>query len=334
MIVKNEAHVIARALESVLPLVDCVCVCDTGSTDTTEEAFWDMVEPQCVEAEFVHHAWVNFGANRTLAFREAERLHKLTADDWHLVIDADDALDLRVTPKSLRLALETQPHDSWSLEVHHDGTRYRRLHFFRADGTWTYKGPAHEHPHRTHGEANTGELHPEAIIYRFLGGGASHLQPQAEKYSAHAALFQAALDEDPTDSRSAFYLAQSLKDAGHYEEAIKAYWTRADMQGWDQERYYSLLQAGRLHRLPGMKDFYARAAFFRAFVLDPTRAEAPFELAKYLADCVPGAREEALAWAEVAASRPAPSDQSLFVEPCAWALSRNLAAQLRAAFAV
>ncbi|MFJ2241725.1 glycosyltransferase [Streptomyces sp. NPDC087859] len=37
MIVKNEAHVIRRCLESVLPLVDTWVILDTGSTDGTQD---------------------------------------------------------------------------------------------------------------------------------------------------------------------------------------------------------------------------------------------------------------------------------------------------------
>ena len=37
MIVKNESKIIIRLLESVLPIVDSYCICDTGSTDDTKE---------------------------------------------------------------------------------------------------------------------------------------------------------------------------------------------------------------------------------------------------------------------------------------------------------
>ena len=39
MIVKNESKVITRLLESVSPIIDTYCICDTGSTDDTKEIF-------------------------------------------------------------------------------------------------------------------------------------------------------------------------------------------------------------------------------------------------------------------------------------------------------
>ncbi len=35
MIVKNEATILQRCLESALPVISAACVCDTGSSDET-----------------------------------------------------------------------------------------------------------------------------------------------------------------------------------------------------------------------------------------------------------------------------------------------------------
>ena len=43
MIVKNEAHVILRCLDSVRPLVDYVLIEDTGSTDGTQQIVMDWL---------------------------------------------------------------------------------------------------------------------------------------------------------------------------------------------------------------------------------------------------------------------------------------------------
>ena len=37
MIVKNESAIIRRLFDSVLPIIDTYCICDTGSTDNTKE---------------------------------------------------------------------------------------------------------------------------------------------------------------------------------------------------------------------------------------------------------------------------------------------------------
>jgi hypothetical protein len=46
MIVKNESKIISRLLESVVPYIDCYCICDTGSTDNTIETIIDFFQKQ------------------------------------------------------------------------------------------------------------------------------------------------------------------------------------------------------------------------------------------------------------------------------------------------
>lgn len=340
MIVKNEAHVLRRCLESVLPLVDCICVCDTGSTDETERVFWDVVENQCVEAEYVHHAWENFGANRTQAFRAAERLHNLGAQDWHLVIDADDVLEIADLAEARKQIAEQVQADCLMVRVLHANIDNWRPQIFRADGLWEYRGPLHEAAYRLKGETEPvkGSIHL-ALRYRVVGGGARSLVSQEVKFRQDAALLKEHLRENPDDARAAFYLAQSLRDAGFPQEAIRCYLARAKMAGWDQERYVSLLQAGRLMRA---SRFYLGAVTHleKAHLTDPDRAEAPFELAKLMCEpdwpsyweANPSAMPAPITpymWAEIAATRPEPNKGALFAEPQVWEWSKALAAELR-----
>ncbi|MBV9108132.1 MAG: glycosyl transferase family 2, partial [Gemmatimonadetes bacterium] len=62
MIVRNEAHVIRRALESARPLVDAWVICDTGSTDGTPEVIAEVMAG--IPGELHHVPWVDFGHNR------------------------------------------------------------------------------------------------------------------------------------------------------------------------------------------------------------------------------------------------------------------------------
>ena len=59
MIVKNEAHVLARCLRSVKPLLSSWVIVDTGSTDDTERVARE--ELAGIPGEFVRKGWVDFG---------------------------------------------------------------------------------------------------------------------------------------------------------------------------------------------------------------------------------------------------------------------------------
>jgi tetratricopeptide (TPR) repeat protein len=68
------------------------------------------------------------------------------------------------------------------------------------------------------------------------------------KFARDARLLRADLERDPNNARSWFYLAQSEKDLGNLAEAARLYEKRALMGGWDEEVFYSWLQASRCAR--------------------------------------------------------------------------------------
>lgn len=313
MIVRNEAHVIRRSLLSALDLVDCVCICDTGSEDGTPETVCDLLAQSPKKVYVGHHAWVDFGTNRTHALRTAEEKFDLGPQDYHLILDADDVLDGGFEHG---VALEK---DCYHLKVQDGSTVYHRAHLLRADGLWVYRSPVHEAPYRMGGrEATVGQL--DWPVYHRIGGGARSQDP--EKFLQDAALLERALRDDPDSDlapRWLFYLAQSYKDAGCVNQAASAYRNRfACLDGWSQERYVSALRLGVLESTPF---FWLR----KALEIDPSRAEAPFAVAALWAQ-----RNEpldALLWATYAASLT-PPEGALFSELEVYEWAKNLRVQM------
>jgi glycosyltransferase involved in cell wall biosynthesis len=89
MIVKNEAHVIARCLASARPLVDAWCIVDTGSSDGTQDKVRELMAG--VPGTLHERPWKNFGHNRS----EALELARTEGCDYLLFIDADEWFDAR-----------------------------------------------------------------------------------------------------------------------------------------------------------------------------------------------------------------------------------------------
>ena len=54
MIVKNEAHIIERAFESVKCLFDTYIICDTGSTDNTVEVINNWMTSNDKKGEIIY----------------------------------------------------------------------------------------------------------------------------------------------------------------------------------------------------------------------------------------------------------------------------------------
>ena len=90
MIVKNESKVIERLLNSVLPLVDYYCICDTGSTDNTEEIIREFFAKHMIPGVIVKEPFQDFGYNRTFALQQCDQMTKA---DYILLMDADMILE-------------------------------------------------------------------------------------------------------------------------------------------------------------------------------------------------------------------------------------------------
>ena len=63
MIVKDEADVIERCLNSVLGFVDAVVISDTGSADNTVELILNWQRENNIPGKLVEHNWKNFEHN-------------------------------------------------------------------------------------------------------------------------------------------------------------------------------------------------------------------------------------------------------------------------------
>lgn len=304
MIVKDEAHVIRRCLESARPLIDTWVIVDTGSTDGTQELIRDVFAD--VPGQLHERPWVDFGHNRTEAINLAAG-----AADYLLFLDADDSL---IRPDGYLLPELTA--DAYDIEFRHGTITYRRTCVVRNDLGWRFEGVLHEYP--TCGRSVVPE-HLDLAI-RFGGDGNRSKQDVVEKYTRDAIVLEKALAEEPDNARYAFYLAQSYRDSQQLDKALAAYDRRAKMGGFDQEVYCSRVAAARLAQLLGHPAAEVIDRFLHAHDARPSRVEALGELAGYcreLGDRWPSA----LLFAERGLATP-PSDDVLFAEPAwhAWKL--------------
>ncbi|QKW24201.1 glycosyltransferase [Kitasatospora sp. NA04385] len=291
MIVKNEARVLARCLESVRDLIDYWVISDTGSTDGTQDLIRRLLVD--VPGELHETGWRDFGHNRTENIRRAAgRADYLLLVDADMVVRADAALPA-LTLDSYRLR---HPGDSeyWIKRLVRDGL------------PWRYEGVTHEY--LTCDSADR-SANLDALVIEHFGDGGS----RADKFERDERLLTAAFERNPEDARTVFYLAQTCRDLGDTERAVRLYERRAEMGGWAEEVYFSLLQAGVLRAedgdLAGGID-----ALTRAWQARPGRLEACYELASRLR--VAGRHHAAHAFAATALAFPRPpAEDVLFVWP-------------------
>jgi glycosyltransferase involved in cell wall biosynthesis len=291
MIVKNEAPVIERCLRSAKPFVDAWAISDTGSTDGTQDIIRNFMRD--LPGELIERPWVDFATNRNEALELAKK-----QGDYALVIDADEILE---TDAGFSWGSLGEP--GYLLEFVYGPTRYRRMALPKLDAGWFWEGVLHEslvRPQHADLRAVAG------LRIRVHSDGSRSRQPPAEKYARDAEVLRRALDAEPGNTRYAFYLAQSLRDAGQLPEAMAAYEKRSAMGGWGEEIYYSRWQAAVLRERTGGRYADVVVAYLDAIDFGPLRAEALCDFARYLREN----RRYALArqFAQAASRLQAPPD--------------------------
>ncbi len=291
MIVKNEAAVIERCLQSVKPHIHTWAIVDTGSSDDTQAIVRRVMAE--LPGELIERPWVDFATNRNEALELARKY-----GDYALVIDADEVLE---TDTGFSWGVLGDP--GYLIEFVFGPTRFRRMALPKLDAGWFWEGVLHEslvRPVHGHMSALTG------LRIRVHSDGSRSRQPPVEKYTRDAEVLRRALDAEPGNTRYAFYLAQSLRDAGQLPEAKAAYKKRSEMGGWTEEVYYSRWQAAMLSERTGGSYADVVVAYLDAIDFAPLRAEALYDFARYLREN----RRYALArqFAQAASRLQAPPD--------------------------
>ncbi len=264
MIVRDEAHVVREALDSIAPYIDYWVVVDTGSVDGTQAMIRSHMKELGIAGELHESPWRDFGRNRT----EALTLCRGHAD-YAWVLDADDLVI--GTPD-----LSNLTSDSYLLHYGQD-FRYWRKQLFRDGLRWRYEGVVHEYPvcDDLSTEARlTGDYYVES---RRLGSRSA----DPHKYERDRDLLLDEVERNPSDARSVFYLAQSCFDAGDLESALRWYSRRVEMQGWDEETFCALLRRADCLSSLGQPWEIVESAYLEAWERHPTRAEPLHAIAQH-----------------------------------------------------
>ena len=259
MIVKNESHIIEETLKMLCEKISFSywVICDTGSTDNTREIISDFFNSKNIPGELIIHIWKNFAHNRTLALKEA-----FNKTDLLFIFDADDEIHGNIEiPKNLQ-------YDGLLLNFGSEyGVSYQRILLINNRIHWEFQSVIHEFIHC---------LKPNPILktlegnYYIISGRKGNRSKDPNKYLNDAKILEDAYYEakkinDKLYLRYGFYCANSYKDAGKYEDAIKWYKITLQNENWNQEKYMCCLNLYNLYILlqENEKAFYYLVESFK-----------------------------------------------------------------------
>jgi glycosyltransferase involved in cell wall biosynthesis len=284
MIVKNEAAILPRCLDSVHALTPEIVIVDTGSADATTHiarSYGATVEP--FDFNTVH-----FGAarNRTL---------ELASGRWILVLDADEVLDPSTVPFLQQI-----------VATHENAGYYFERVNIQAGVTRSGSGPVcklHQYP-RSKSDYVV-RLFPNQPDYRYRGrvhemidgsilaaGGrllrskiriehdfASDPEARRRKNLWYIEILNQEILDDPRDSGRLDFLAAEYHQLGRFDAAMEITERIVTLRPHDPEAH---LRAGIYHLLHKIDRERARRDFHEALRLRPgyTEAESFLQLLK------------------------------------------------------
>lgn len=234
MIVKNESKIITRMLDTVVDIIDCYCICDTGSTDNTVEIIEQYFCSKGIPGKIIHKQFKNFAYNRSFALKEAAFM-----SDFALLLDADMKLVLTGFNKNML----NNGNDAFHLFQGSKDFYYNNCRFIRNNGQAKYQGVTHEYLDLpSHFKAEI--IDKKYIFIDDIGDGGS----KSNKFERDVELLLQGIKDEPDNERYYFYLANTYHDHGNFEDAIKYYTKRIEMGGWKQEVWYSYYKMGSAYK--------------------------------------------------------------------------------------
>ncbi|HTM06448.1 MAG TPA: tetratricopeptide repeat protein [Patescibacteria group bacterium] len=309
LMVKDEEAVMASTLEPLVQAgIESFFILDTGSTDKTIEKtkYFFSEFPHCtcvIESE----PFVDFATSRNKAldlaeksFPEAHFMLMLDAE-WHLV-NGNLLLDFCV-----KAIDEIEP--VYLIRII-SGIDFYTSRLIRCKTGARFEGVVHECI------AAQAKVLPE--VYFELHTTQYGAEKSRRRWQRDKQLLLRAFKDNPYDSRSLFYLAQTCQCLGQTEEALQWYEARLSLPGWDEENFITLYRIAQLYeelaRASTDKAILAKAIYYymEAYHYRPTRAEPLVRLA--LLYRAQDYFYPAFLFAQKAVSLPYPHNDSLFIE--------------------
>lgn len=315
-IVKNEAHVIRRCIDSIANIATCYLINDNGSTDGTSEIITSYMREKNIPGEILYEPWQNYGYNRSYVMEHAYTHGKARGAKYIIWHDADEVFIkdkndptsylTREDADELYNWLEQQPEPMTYINTWYNTLVYRRWNIVRNNQLYKWMSPKHEWLNAT--VDNRSNRYDKFILLARQEGGASRDPNRCKKDVAMYFKYFDDMGGYQNCPREVFYLAQEYESVDK-EKAIEYYVLKTTLtNNWIEETYIAYLRLGRLCDVESDKVKWWQAGF----ELIPDRLECIYEIMELYHK--KNDLTTALKWAVLASENRTLNDEHLFLE--------------------
>lgn len=236
MMVKNEEARIHVSLNSVVGTVNSMVIYDTGSSDRTTAVIEQFAKDQAIPLHLLTAReageFVDFSTSRNILLDYADSFPEI---DYLLLLDCNDELrggdELRRIVEKFQETCRVDPNsrkiNCWAVFQHwwmgDQLVTYYNLRFMRARTGWRYNGVIHEVLEKD--EAIT-KMPDTVILYQ---DRTKDDDKSARRLPNDLRLLKADHEKDPTNSRTVYYIGETLFAMSEFEDAFYYFKLRTGM---------------------------------------------------------------------------------------------------------
>lgn len=281
MMVKNEHLRLHVTLQSVLGHVDSIVLYDTGSQDNTIEIASSFCKKNNIPFRLKQGEFVDFSTSRNVSLDFADTYEDI---DFILLMDTNDELKGGTELRKFCKSQINQPDSAYMISQEWWSGQYIKYYnsrMIKPRKGWRYKGRVHEWMTNIICEDDCRiNTPPEVILYQ---DRTADDDKSLKRFERDKILLLEDHEEDPTEPRTVFYLAQTCSCMGHMEDSLKYYSLRVNMGGFWEEKFQALYRCGELCEVL-KRDWYESFAWYMKAFENTARAEPLIKISEYYKD--------------------------------------------------